>query len=606
MLNEQQKQVVLHGDNPLQVVAGSGSGKSTVLKTRVAKLIKDGKSNIMVTTFTRNTSKDLKKKIFSMVLKDKYGNKINIKDKVTVGTFHSVCYKMMKCEGLNPDNLVVTYEVENIFKKLIKDPEISVGDILGFISYQKNNMITCDDKPKMKENLAYDKEVLTMCYKAYTQYQKETNRYDMDDYLLIGYDILKKNKDKYRFDYLLVDECQDSNEIQMKLIDEICPSHRVTTVGDFRQSLYSFRGSNPKLFMDFPNRYDNVKVINMDMNYRSDKQIVERANQFIRNYFGYYEYYEDSKSNSDEEGDIELMSSIDCTEESQQVCDKIQTLLGLGNEGKEIAVLYRNNVMSQDIENELKCRNIPYYIDSSVSYFDRKEIVCIINIMRLIKDMNDNTAYENVFKSRIEPFKYLKNSLLYDIISYAQDNDMSYLQASISIANPPFQKNRLDTFDRYIKMLNAKYEGGMELPLLLNDIYKTFDIERYVNSNWNTEEDRKERLISLENLKKYIKGHTLETFLKFAYEGGNSSNKKAKDNEVRLMTVHKSKGLEFDNVILVGVEKNKFPSDMTDIVEESCVFYVAVTRPRHKLIISQIGSDNKFVKEYMGDKEIDL
>ena len=117
----------------------------------------------MVTTFTRNTSKDLKKKIFSMVLKDKYGNKINIKDKVTVGTFHSVCYKMMKCEGLNPDNLVVTYEVENIFKKLIKDPEISVGDILGFISYQKNNMITCDDKPKMKENLAYDKEVLTMC-----------------------------------------------------------------------------------------------------------------------------------------------------------------------------------------------------------------------------------------------------------------------------------------------------------------------------------------------------------------------------------------------------------------------------------------------------------
>ena len=183
---------------------------------------------------------------------------------------------------------------------------------------------------------------------------------------------------------------------------------------------------------------------------------------------------------------------------------------------------------------------------------------------------------------------------------------MSYLQASISIANPPFQKNRLDTFDRYIKMLNAKYEGGMELPLLLNDIYKTFDIERYVNSNWDTEEDRKERLISLENLKKYIKGHTLETFLKFAYEGGNSSNKKAKDNEVRLMTVHKSKGLEFDNVILVGVEKNKFPSDMTDIVEESCVFYVAVTRPRHKLIISQIGSDNKFVKEYMGDKEIDL
>lgn len=600
-LNEAQRNIVLHGDNPLMVIASAGGGKSTVLKLRTGMLLKRGKRNILVTTFTRNTSKDLKKKIYSINVKDKSGRQLNVKDCVNVSTFHALCFQMMKREGYKPENLVKPYEVENIFKRILPDKEIDVNSILSFIGYQKNNMVSYDGDLIMRPDDPYDKETMRYLYQKYVEYQRSNGKYDMDDYLLFGYKILQETGNRYVFDYALIDECQDSNEIQMRLIDLICPSHRVTVFGDKSQSIYSFRGSNPELFANFYNRYDNVDVINMNVNYRSDKEIVERSNDFIRKYSGDYKYYMDAVSNSDNDGDISMFLNEGETEEAHKVCDRVQSWLGLGVIGKDIAVLYRNNIQIQSIENEFRSRGIPYHIESDASFFDRKEIAFVMNVLRLMNDKSDNTAFIKILKERTPTFQYISNKTLETINVYSKEDARDYFELASDINVEPRQKRILFNFRSEINRLIDSYNDDGNIVKTINDIIEDFQLELHLKHRYPNAEDARERLLSLNNLKKFAQGQSIGDFIEFAYSGESKKKAKPKDEEVRLMTIHKSKGLEFDNVIIAGIQTGKLPSEKSTIEEEARVFYVGVTRAKHEMILSQFGSENIFLEQYFGD-----
>lgn len=591
--NEQQKQVILHGETPLMVVSSAGGGKSTTIVARAVKKVKEGKRNICVITFTRNTADDLTRKF----------KKAGVSSYVDVGTFHSICGNMLRREGYNISKRVKDYEIENLFKKIIQDEKkIDMKDIMSFISYQKNNMRSYKDDFVEKET-NYGEEQLRECFRVYEEYKERIGAYDFDDYLILGHKILLENPRKYEFDWVFVDETQDSNKLQMEIVDLLCPSGRITVVGDYRQSLYSFRGSKPELFMDFYKSHPDTTVVNMNINYRSHKEIVEKSNDFIRQYYGEYEHYLDAVPNSEEHADIELMVNDLPEVEAQDVCDKIQTLLSLGYRGSDIAILFRNNVQSQHIENEFKVRDIDYFIESEGGFFNRKEIDIVMCMLRLIDNPADDSAFEKLFRYRCEPFVFLANTILNDIISLSSERDISHLKASTLVHVQPWQSQKLRWFANVIERLKTQHDMGYNLLQLINNIISTLDMEDYIRSNYPNEEEQKERLESLENLKKFIRNNTLDTFLKFVYEKNTSSEKKNSENKIQMMTVHKSKGLEFKAVFVVGIATGKFPSDKSDIEEEANVFYVAVTRAIERLYLSQIGTYNQFLEQYYGEQK---
>ena len=207
--NEQQKEVILHGETPLMVVSSAGGGKSTTIVARAVKKVKEGKKNICVITFTRNTADDLTKKF----------NKAGVSSYVSVGTFHSICGNILRKEGINISKRVKDYEIENLFKKIIQDDKkIDMKDIMSFISYQKNNMRSYKDDFVEKES-GYGEDQLRDCFRVYEEYKDKIGAYDFDDYLILGHKILLENPHKYEFDWVFVDETQDSNKLQMEIVD---------------------------------------------------------------------------------------------------------------------------------------------------------------------------------------------------------------------------------------------------------------------------------------------------------------------------------------------------------------------------------------------------
>lgn len=595
--NEAQKEAILHGskdeekDQHLMIVSAAGSGKSTTLIGKAVKMVNDGKRNILAISFTRNTADDLTRKL-KLAKVDSF---------VEVGTFHSICGNILKREGYYTlSKRLKGYEIENRFKKiLVNEKKIDLEGIMSFISFQKNNMRSYTDDFVAKECI-YNEVQLRECFQAYEELKAENEAYDFDDYLLLGYKVLSENPDKYVYDYLLLDEAQDSNEIQWNIVDLLCPKGQITIFGDAQQSLYQFRGAKPELFMDFYKSHENTHVVNMNINYRSNIEIVERANHFIKQYYGEYKYYSDSVPNSEDHADIELMVSDMPELEACEVVDKIETLLGLGYKGNEIAILFRNNIQSQNIENELRMRDIDYYIESDGGFFNRKEIDIIMCILRMIDNHEDDSAFETLFRYRIEPFTFLSNAVLNDIIQLSGENKISHLEASTTIRCMPWQQQKLRWFKSAIAKLTTQHNNGYNLLQIITNTIETFGLENYIKTNYPNPEDSQDRLTSLENLKKFIRSNTLDSFLKFVYEANTGGTKENSESKVQLMTIHKAKGLQWKATFVVGLQQGKFPSDKTLIEEECNVFYVACTRPVEKLFLSQIGEYNQFCEEYFG------
>lgn len=586
--NPEQQVAVEFKDGAMGVVAGAGSGKSTVLLGRINNLIRNHnipERSILAISFTKNTALELENKLKKM------GHKF-----VNVGTFHGICGKILHKEGIHitGHNLIKDWQIDNCFKNI--DKQADSKEIASFISYQKSYGRSPSDN-FIEKRSEYSENELRTFYKAYEEFKNKNSLYDFDDYLLLALEICKNNPGKYTYDYILVDEHQDSNLIQNELLKEWCQTGNIFTLFDFRQAIYSFRGGTTEYSMNFDKYWDDAIIHNIHINYRSPKNIVEQSNHFIRQYYGNYEHYIDAKANTQENGHIEVSSHFSRDVEAIEVVDKIEELIKNGEKLNEIAVIYRLNSQADFIEAELKRRKIKYDIVNDSSFFKRKEITGILSMLRLIHNPKDDNAFEGVFKARNYPLTYFSNKVFNKIQNYAKENDISLFEASMEITYDQFwQKQNIETFKKIVNKLIKMHEDDGNVISLISEIIKLTKLKETITKNYMNPEERQERLDSLEALKSFVKGNNLEQFIAYVYSS--YTQKKNKKDAVQLMSIHRSKGLEFNNVFLVGVEDGKFPHDWSDLEEEARLFYVAVTRPKKNLYISEIGRGNRFIREY--------
>ncbi|WP_283695658.1 ATP-dependent helicase [Clostridium perfringens] len=588
--NEQQMKVINFMKGNCCVIAGAGGGKSTTLIGRVEKMIEEGiePCDIMMITFTRNSADDLKNKLYRK----------NIKG-VKVGTFHSICGRILSEElkQFSTKKLIQSYMIENCFKRI--DNKVNVDEIMRAIDYQKSNMIGVFDEYILND-FNYSEEEIREFYKAYENLKETKGLYDFSDWLSLTIPILEKDYiGKYTVEYLLVDESQDCNLINHKLAQLLCPNGNIMMVGDVRQSIYGFRAANPKMFMDFDKEYDNATILNIDNNYRSNKNIVENANHFIKQYLGDFRYYSDSIPTKKEEGFIDKVTNINKGGEAQEIAKRIERDIKNGITPNQIAVLYRNNSQVDLLEGELKLKGIDYHIEKNDSFFERREIKLIICMLRLLQDPSDDSAFEYIYKKGTHPFSFMTKETFNRIIDKSAEKNISLFEASdsVRVAKPKYEMKNILKFKDIYNSLLVQYNKGVELINIINNIIKLLRIPIYIEENYEGE-SLDDRLEGLESFKAFVRSNTLTSFLKFIYSSEQSTRKTNK-NEVQLMTIHKSKGLEFRKVYIIGIQDGKFPSEKSsDMGEEARLFYVGITRAKEDLVLSELGFDNKFIEEY--------
>lgn len=586
--NEQQKQAIQFHKGACAVIAGAGSGKSTVLVNRIKNLIdiyNVPEQEILAISFTRNTADDLRNKLSKLG----YLN-------VNVGTFHSICGKILTQEDkLNRLSLIKEWQVDNCFKSM--DDNLDIDDVYNFIKYQKNYNRSYTDEFVSKES-QYSEIALRQYYKAYESFKQKEKLYDFEDYLTICCETLENLEDKYNWEYVLVDEHQDSNLIQNLLLKKWCKSGNIFCVFDYRQAIYSFRGGNTEYCMNFNKYWDNPTIINLDMNYRSSKSIVHNANKFIKQYYGNYEYYSDSIPDSLSEGFIGIHTYSDREAEGIEIVDYIEDIINQGENLNEIGVLYRINSHVSYVENELKKRGIDYEISNDSSFFKRKEIAGIMSYLRLINNPHDDSAFETVFKLRNYPLSYFSNSIYNDVRKYAGQNNLSMYESFINMKySKSWQNDNARTFYDTITKLRLQIDKGVSVQILIDNIAKSFQLINFIKNNYTDKEEIEDRINSISVLKTFVKNNTLEKFIEYVY--ANTNKKKSNKSSVKLMSVHSSKGLEFKHVFLIGIEDGKFPHDRSPLLDEARLFYVGVTRAKENLWLSQINEDNQFIKEYI-------
>lgn len=584
--NEQQITAVNHVDGPVMVVAGAGSGKSTVLVHRIDNLIMNGvdQEDICAITFTKNSADDLKRKL----------NNLGILD-VEVGTFHSVLSKMLVKNGINVFKTVPQFEIKKAFNEVNFNTDMD--DVLSFISYQKSYLKGYNDRFVAKES-KYDDIELSRYYEIYEKLKKDKNAYDFDDWLIEALKILKVKPEDFKCKYLLVDEHQDNNLVQNLLIKEMCPSENIMVIGDYRQSIYSFRGAEPRYFMNFKEDYPDAKVIHLDNNYRSCCNIIDKSNQFIKNYFGGYEHYSDSVPTVKERAVINFEVYETREDEADEVANEISTMIKVDKvKPRDIAVLYRLNNMTADLEVALTKRGIPYHIENDSNFFKSRQLVPLVSCLRLIDDNGDDEAFLNIMNTRCYPFTYIPKRVTSEIEMYAFENGCDYIEASTMIPLPTRQSQAFTTFRNMIASLREKYRNEeMTTRQVIDRMIFTLKLNEFIEETWHGDEIER-RKGSLQSFKKFSESNTIKSFLKFI-SSNNKTSKTKDENAVQLMTIHRSKGLEWDNVFLIGLEEKKFPSSKAPLEEEARLFYVATTRPKKFLHICQIGEDNIFGKQY--------
>ena len=593
--NKEQLEVINNNINGAMLVSASaGCGKSHTLIGRIKYMVESGinPSDITITTFTNDSATDLKKKLDKECIFD-----------VNVGTFHSLCRNILIKEGYNIDKRPpANYIFQNRFKALRLDKKILTNDIRSWIDYQKNYGLNSSSPTFMDKDIDYDEYNLRMYFKEYEKIMEEYKCYDYTDWLILAINVLLQDfEEKYTTKYLMIDEFQDSNVLQVKLMQLLCPSKNVVVVGDEKQCLYAFRGSNHGIMENFTKLYPNAKVVRLKTNYRSCKNLVEQGNVFARYYFGDSDLYADAESHNQTDGIIDTMAFENEETQAIHVVRKVEQWLNEGVEPNDIAILYRNNKNAFEIENELKCKGIDYSISGNNSFFERTESKILLAILRLIQNTKDDSAVEELLMYRVDTLKYIKKPVGADIIDEADRRNIPLFKVCSSYSKADYNtKRNLDTFVNNIKDLIVLHNDGLDLYSLVKKIIRLFNIVDYVENKYEEQEQIEERLESIDSFTKFIKGNTLDSFLTFVYTDivqGNKKKKTSKD-QIMLRTVHASKGLEWKKVILVSVENDKFPNKKADIYDEACCMYVAVTRAEEEFVLCELGMGNTFTENY--------
>ena len=588
-LNEQQKKAVLTTEGPLLVLAGAGSGKTKVLTTKIAYLIKEkgiNPYNILAITFTNKAANEMKERV-EMMLGDESRN-------IQISTFHSFGLSIIKKNynllGLKSNFTIIDSDdslstIKRILKELNYDPKFfNPKTIRNKISSAKNEMMNPDDFEKYC-NSEFD-NVTNEVYREYQNKLKINNSLDFDDLLLLPIILFRENKDvleyyQERFKYILIDEYQDTNKVQYELTKLLSKKYNnICVVGDPDQSIYGFRGSNYKNILNFEKDYKNSKVILLEQNYRSTKRILKVSNDIIKNNT---KRKEKALWTDNIDGErIVYKRCNDEKDESRFVVNNIKELIDKNTPLSEIAILYRTNAQSRNIEEALLKENIPYKVVGSFYFYNRKEIKDLICYLKLIYNTDDDISLERIINV---PKRGIGLKTLESITVRANSENKSMFEAIDSGKELVFKNLILEIKE---KQPSLSLTELVDLILDKSGIRKELEQEDSIES--------RSRLENLEEFKSITKNFedsygiiSLEEFLDEISLVSDMSEHQNDTNVVTLMTVHSAKGLEFDNVFIIGLEENIFPHSMcitsNDIEEERRLCYVALTRAKKNLVL---------------------
>ena len=622
-LNENQREAVVNTEGPTLVIAGAGSGKTRVLTYRIANLLSKGVPayRILALTFTNKAAREMQKRIASLVGQSNASN-------LWMGTFHSIFSKILRVEAEHlgyTSNFTIydSQDSKNLIKSIVKDLRLDdkiykPNDVLGRISMAKNNLVVAQAYAQSAKIVAADqaakKPMISEIYKHYQSRCRQSDVMDFDD-LLLQTNILFRDfpeiLEKYqkKFDYILVDEYQDTNYSQYLIIKKLAEQHKnICVVGDDAQSIYSFRGARIENILNFRNDYPGYKLCKLEQNYRSTTTIVDAANSIIsRN----KEQIPKKTFSENEEGDkIRVMKSLSDKEEGFQVAQEIfRVSQNEQAEFSDFAILYRTNAQSRIMEEALRKRNIPYKIYGGLSFYQRKEIKDLLAYLRLTVNQNDEEALKRIINY---PKRGIGDTTVDKLKEVAQKYNASIWTVLCNLQKVPGTVSaataaKLTHFRQLIEGFTevAKEENAYETTYR---IAKTSGIIEDLAADDTPEGvSRKENIQELLNAVKDFcetayndaRDDKLPAFLEgVALLTDQDSEKPEDNNKVTMMTIHSAKGLEFENVFIVGMEEDLFPAQQSAytpaaLEEERRLFYVALTRAEKRVVMTYSSSRYK-------------
>lgn len=617
-LNEAQRAAVEYIDGPSLVIAGAGSGKTRVLTYKIAYLLSQGMKpwSIMALTFTNKAAREMKERIGKLV-----GN--DLVQHLYMGTFHSIFSRILRAEaehiGFN-NNFTIYDESDSrsLIKAIVKemgldDKKYKPAAVHAKISMAKNNLMSAaaydSDAAIFEQNKRAQMPEVGKIFVAYVQRCKQANAMDFDDLLTLTYQLFREHEDirhKYaaRFDYVLVDEYQDTNHVQMSIVMQLCQEkQRVCAVGDDSQSIYSFRGANIDNILNYQRQFQGTRLFKLEQNYRSTQTIVEAANSLIkhnRNQIPKDVFSENAKGEK-----IQYKPAYSDKEEAAIVAKDVKRIRREdGCQYSDFAILYRTNAQSRSFEEEFRKQGIPYRIYGGLSFYQRKEIKDIIAYFRLVANPDDEEAIKRIINY---PARGIGATTVLKIADCAHQNQVSFWEVigapeRYGLAVTKGTMNKLETFRLLISSFIERAQTT-DVYELGDAIIKESGISQDIMSGKDADD-----LARQENLEEFLSG--MSAFVEERREEGRfdelfmqdylqdvalltdaDSDGDKDEPRVSLMTVHAAKGLEFPTVFVVGLEENIFPSPLSaaslrELEEERRLLYVAITRAEKHCILT--------------------
>ena len=623
-LNDAQRAAVEYIDGPSLVIAGAGSGKTRVLTYKIAYLLSQGMKpwSIMALTFTNKAAREMKERIGKLVGDD-------LAQHLYMGTFHSIFSRILRAEaehiGFN-NNFTIYDESDSrsLLKAIIKemgldDKTYKPAAVHARISMAKNNLVTAEaydsDPAILEQNKRAKMPAIGKIYVAYVQRCRQANAMDFDDLLMLTFQLFRDHEDirqKYagRFDYILVDEYQDTNHVQMSIVMQLCKEKlRVCAVGDDSQSIYSFRGANIDNILNYQKQLPGTQLFKLEQNYRSTQTIVEAANSLIHHNRNQIQKEVFSKNDKGEK--ILYKPAYSDKEEALIVAKNIQRIKRQDDCGyDQFAILYRTNAQSRSFEEEFRKQGIPYRIYGGLSFYQRKEIKDIIAYFRLVANPDDEEAFKRIINY---PARGIGATTVMKIADCAHQNQVSFWEVIGNVEHYGLNVNKgtqtkLENFRQLISSFIDR-SHTLDVYELGDAIIRESRISEDIMSGKNADD-----LARQENLEEFLSG--MQTFVAGRQEEGrmdeayltdylqdvalltDADSEGEKDEpRVSLMTIHAAKGLEFATVFVVGLEENIFPSPLAavsvrELEEERRLLYVAITRAEKHCILTN--AKNRF------------
>ena len=640
-LNESQRKAVEYIDGPSLVIAGAGSGKTRVLTYKIAYLLQQGVKpwSIMALTFTNKAAREMKERIGKLVGQE-------LAQHLYMGTFHSIFSRILRAEAQHigfTNNFTIYDEsdsrslIKTIVKEMGLDEKVyKPASVHSRISMAKNNLMSAENYARDKELYQADQRAkmprVGEIFITYVQRCQQANAMDFDDLLTLTFKLFQEHEDirkKYadRFDFLLVDEYQDTNHAQMRIVMQLCKEkERVCAVGDDSQSIYSFRGANIDNILNFQKHFKGARLFKLEQNYRSTQSIVEAANSLIKHNSN--QIPKNVYSKNDKGESLIYKPAYSDKEEALIVCREIKRIKRQDDcQYSDFAILYRTNAQSRSFEEEFRKQGIPYRIYGGLSFFQRKEIKDVIAYFRLVANPDDEEAFKRIINY---PARGIGNTTVAKIAACALDNHVSFWQV---ISSPEHyglgvNKGTLAKLESFRLMISGFVEKSASMNAF--DLGDTIVKESGISADIYKSGSRDpEDLARQENLEELLGG--MQSFVEECREEGREQeayltdylqgvalltdlDSKGDDDEPRvsLMTVHASKGLEFPTVFVVGLEENIFPSaivsTLRELEEERRLLYVAITRAEKHCVLTsaknrfrygkmEFGNPSRFIKE---------